>query len=295
MNNTFNIKRFGLVLRKDMLENWKQYTYLFLMMFGIIAIVLLWSSWNWNYYINIKAYAVNSDDLNLELLLLSSLMFAIFGILFASTLMNPMNDKTKRIAHLTCPASDFEKSFSRWVIVTAGYIVSFFASLWIVDALRVGICTAAGYPGMEVNFLDLSKLIYTGDASGANRYDSRHYFFDSTYTFAVVLSLYFLVQSIFILGSTFWEKAAFVKTFCMATVICLVFIFTCRWAILLSYNNFGAFQNVLESIFLAAISENKISRELAFAVMVSVILVFTLTNWTLTFCRFHEAEIIKRL
>jgi hypothetical protein len=282
MNNTFNIKRFGFVFRKDMLENWKRYMFLFLTMLGVIAIIIVWQSIDYYGY----APGMNYRNINLELLTSSSLMFAAFGILFASTFMNPMNSKTKRIAFLTCPASNFEKALSRWLIVTVGYVISFFVALWLADALRVGIC-AAGYPELEVNFLDLSGLIRTGDES------DRNCVFDHTDIFALVLSSYFLVQSIFILGATFWEKAAFVKTFTVGAAIVLVFILVCRWAILLSYGDFEGLGNVLDSF--TVFRKNEISREQAFTVMASVISVFTLTNWTLAFCRIRESEIIKRL
>jgi hypothetical protein len=284
MNNTFNIKRFGFVFRKDMLENWKRYMFLFLTMLGVIAIVFI--GYSLDYYKLVKTIPdmVNHRNINLQLLGFSSLMFAAFGILFASTFMNPMNSKTKRIAFLTSPASNFEKALSRWLIVTVGYVISFFVALWLADALRVGIC-AARYPGLEVNFLDLSKLIRTNDFEKNCAFDPN--------VFALALSSYFLVQSIFILGATFWEKAAFVKTFTIGAAIVLVFILVCRWAILLSYGGFGGFENVLESF--TVFRKNEISREQAFTVMASVISVFTLTNWTLAFCRIRESEIIKRL
>jgi hypothetical protein len=285
MNNTFNFKRFGFVFRKDMLENWKQYMYLFLTLFGIITIIFIWQSLD--YYRLVKISGVSHRNINLELLTSASLMFAVFGIFFASKFMNPMSGKTKRIAYLTCPASNFEKALSRWVIVTLGYILSFFVALWIADVLRVGIC-ATRYPEIEMKFLDLSKLFHTSDSPGTTGY-----FFDNAYIFVLVLNIYFLIQSLFILGSTFWEKASFVKTFIVVSAIILAFIFICRWAILLSYGSFDRFGNMLESFI--TVNEKEISQEQAATVAACVISVFTITNWTLAFCKLRESEIIKRL
>jgi hypothetical protein len=275
MNNTFDIKRFGLVFRKDLMENWKQYAILFLTMLGIMAIVHTWKSLD---YFDLKTAGHANYDLNYILLVFSSLMFAAFGLLFASTFMSPMNSKIKRIAYLTCPASDFEKTLSRWIIVTAGYTVAFFAALLITEVLRVGIC-AASYPEMDVKFLDLSKLFRPGnDFTSTNGY-----FFGNTYFFALALSLYFLIQSLFILGATFWEKATFVKTFTAGAAIILAFILVCRWAILLAYGDFNGFDNVLES-FEPLLGE-EIGREQALTFVISAASVFTLVNWTLSFFR----------
>ena len=149
MNNTFDIKRFGNVFRKDLMENWKRYTLLYITMLGIMAIVFIWAS-----LVYYKEYSEKYSDnnyFNKDLLTYASLMFAGFGIVFASTLMNPMNSKTKRIAYLINPASNFEKFLTRWVIMTLAYTILFFTTLYIVDALRVGICSAV-FPSMDMFF-----------------------------------------------------------------------------------------------------------------------------------------------
>ncbi|MDR0697627.1 MAG: hypothetical protein LBG28_00185 [Tannerella sp.] len=278
MNDTFNAKRFGFVFRKDMLENGKQYTRLFLTMLGVMTILFLWQSFD--YYPSRSHYR----DFNVDLLTSASILFAILGILFVSTFMSPMSDKTKRIAYLTCPASHFEKALSRWLIVTAGYIVAFFVALWIADALRVGIC-ATRYPDIDVKFLDLGKLFHPGDGF------AKGYLFDNASVFICVLSAYLLIQSLFILGATFFEKAAFVKTFIAVSVIVLAFIFICRWTILLSYGDFYGFEQVLDSF----IDGNEITPKQAAVAATSVMSVFTLTNWTLAFCKLRESEITQRL
>jgi hypothetical protein len=287
MNNIFDIKRFGFVFRKDLMEHWKQYAILFLTMLGIIAIVHTYKSLD---YYNIKAYDNAYGNLNFDLLMSSSLMFAAFGLLFASMFMNPMNSKIKRIAYLTCPASDFEKTLSRWIIVTVGYIAAFFTALWITEILRVGI-SLSRYPEMEVKFLDLSKLFHPG--SDFNFSSKNGYFFGNAYLFAFALSIYFLLQSIFILGSTFWEKAAFVKTFTAGAAISLAFILVCRRAILLAYGDFDGFGNVLGSF--KTLFGKEIVPEQAFTFVISVISFFTLVNWTISFLSVRESEIIKRL
>jgi hypothetical protein len=284
MNNTFNFKRFGLVFRKDLMENGKRYILLFLTMLGIMTIILTWQSLD--YYSSVKKFGSNYENINTNLLLSLSAIFGVFGLLFASTFMSPMNSKTKRIAYLISPSSNLEKFLSRWIIVTIGYIIAFFITLWITDVLRVGICSAR-FPDLEVKFLDLTKLIFTGEG-----WKNNEYVFEKD-LFIIVISMYFLFRSIFILGSTFWEKAGFIKTFTAGTVISLAFILLCRWAILLCYEDFDRFGNVLNSF--EPINKERINREQAIIFTAFVISAFTLTNWILSFFRLRESEIIKRI
>lgn len=284
MNNIFDIRRFGFVFRKDIMENWKRYMLLFLTMFGIMAIILIWFSWE--YYDSFERLGRSYTNLNHDLLTYASLMFGAFGLLFASTFMHPMNSKTKRIAYLTSPSSNLEKYLSRWIIITAGYILAFFVTLWITDTLRVGICSAR-FPDQEVKFLDFAKLVYMEDG-----WKKSGYLFEKE-LFIIMVSMYFLLQSIFILGSTFWEKASFIKTFIAGIIITLIFILLCRWAILFSYGGFDGFGNVLSSF--DPVRKERINQQQAVAFAASVLSVFTLINWILAFFRLRESEITKRI
>ncbi|MDR0393677.1 MAG: hypothetical protein LBH77_00815 [Tannerella sp.] len=284
MNNIFNFKRFGLVLRKDLMENYNRYMLLFLTMLGIMTIVLTWQSWD--YYSAIKRNGSSYVNLNIVLLSYLSIMFGTFGLIFASTFMSPMNSRIKRATFLVSPSSNFEKFLSRWIIITIGYIAAFFATLWIAETLCVGICSAR-FPDLEIKFLDLTRLTSMG-----NDWENSEYLFEED-LFMIIISLYFLFQSIFILGSTFWEKAGFIKTFTVGTVIILAFIQLCRWTILFFYEDFSNFTNVLHSFESTHKGRAGLGQIFTPAITL-VILVFTLTNWILAFFRLRESEVIKR-
>ena len=282
MNNIIDLKRLDMVFRKDFLENGKWYLLLFLTMTGILGAILIWRS--------VLLYNGISEgydtDVNTGLLIFTSFLFPVFGILFASTMMKPMNNKVKRISYLISPSSNLEKYLSRWIIVTIGYIIAFFISFWIADAIRVGICSAR-YPELDIHFLNLGKLIYPGKGGNPGNY----LFYDSSH-FNIAISAYLFFQSIFILGSTFWEKATFIKTFSAGVIITIVLILICRWTILLSYGDFNTFFNMLnsfESQMAGHVDQNKASTGITV-----VLSVCALINWTLAFFRFRESEIIKR-
>ena len=281
MNNIFNIKRFGLVLRKDFMENWRRYVLLFLTMLGVITIVNTWYSLS--EYSNIKGgHIINLEYLNKQLLLFSSLMFGGFGLLFSSTFMTPMNSKIKRITYLSNPSSNAEKYLTRWIIITVGYIISFFIALYIGDILRVGICSVY-YSEIDSRFLDITKLV-------SFEYEN-YYVFAKDY-FIISICFYFLFQSLFVLGSTFWEKGTFVKTFTAVTLIILLYVLICRGFILFFYENIDMFGNVINSI----LPEKKdITQEQSITIIACITSFFSISNWLLAFFRFRESEIIKRL
>ena len=277
MNNTFNIKRFGLTFRKDMIENLKRYLLLFLTLLGLITLLMVQQTWAH------FQRSVDNVSLNKQLLIFLSLMFSAAGIWFASTFTTPLNSKLKRLSYLISPASNLEKYLTRWIITTMGFIIAFFTAFWIADALKVTICSAI-YPEVEIKFLDLTKLISSDHGWVGNTF----VFPKSVFTFFV--SLYFLLQSIFLLGSTYWEKASFIKTFTAGAAIITAYILICRWTILLFYDNLDGFANVMGSFEI----NRTISEVQAINVATIVLSVFTLTFWILAYFRMKESEIIKR-
>ena len=211
MNNIFSFRRFGLILSKDFQENWKKYVLLFLTMFGIMAVILCIVSYNEYSYININQ--THHDINNVSLLTAASLFFLGFGVLFSSTLMDSMKEKTTRISFLTIPVSNFEKFISRWLIVTVGFIIAFFIALWLADAVRV-VNLSYKYPELNFGFLDFSKLIGPKTEKG---YDGvvvpTYNVYHNKYFFTFCIGIYALLQSLFILGATFWERRHLLKLF----------------------------------------------------------------------------------
>jgi hypothetical protein len=161
--------------------------------------------------------------------------------------------------------------------------VAFFAALWLADAVRVAICSF-NYPGQSVHFLDLNKMIRPDNSPSGNGY------LLPSSLFYVFLSLYFLVQSIFVLGATFWEKASFVKTFSLGVILVIFFVLVCRWSILLIYKDFSQFEMALDS-FKMFEDYTVPQKSRLLTLLFSLI---TLLNWTLAFLRFRESEVIKR-
>ena len=285
MNNTFNIKRFGLTFRKDFIENGKRYLLLFLTLLGLITVFITYITWL--YYRNTEASETIDPAtflfLNKRLLTFLSFTFLAAGIWFSSTFTTPMNSKLKSITYLISPASNLEKYLTRWIITIIGFIVAFFAAMWMADAIRVALCSII-YPEIEINFFDLSKLYYPD-----KDYSSSIYMVPKS-VFLFFLSLYFFLQSIFLLGSTYSEKASFIKTFTFGAAVIAAFILICRWTILLFYGSLDGFGNVMRSFEI----NQTIDADQGVTIAAIVLAVFTLTFWILAYFRMKESEIIKR-
>lgn len=269
-NDTFSIKRFGLLLQKDIQENWKKYLMYIATIYGVLVIILTWNTNSNVTFENFVAYN------NREWITITILLFFAFGAIFAATMMEPMNNKTKRISYLMNPSSSLEKFLSRWLIVTVGYILLFSVIVFFADASRIFIASIR-FPGTETPFMDFSKIV--GEGSGR--------FFTTYYQLSMIIALYFLLQSLFVLGSTFWPKNSFIKTFSACLVIIISYVFICDKLISLLLGGY-----LSAPFFDRTGPENDYKAELTTTIVFSL---FALSIWTLSFFRFKESEIIKRL
>ena len=278
MNNTFDINRFILLLRKDIQENWKKYLIRILTIYGVVTLVITWNTHiTYNEH---EKFGKTLEYLNNDLIIFSLMIFFIFGCISASMIMEPINSKTKRLVYLMNPSSSFEKYFSRWVFFTIGYILIFLVLFFLSDATRV-LITSIRFPDTEVPFLHFDKFL------GNNEYN---YVFHNTTRLAFSVTLFFFIQSLFILGATFWPKNALVKTFSAGTIITVTFLLVC-WCIIALL-----FENGMDSFGKALQQKTFGIQDITIIKYLTVLgAIFTVVNWVLAFFRFKESEVIKRL
>jgi len=278
MNNTFDINRFVLLLRKDIQENWKKYLIRILTIYGALTLVTTWNAFLT--YSELEQGINRLEYLNRDLIVFTAFVFFIFGCISASMAMEPINSKTKRLVYLMNPSSSFEKYFSRWFIMTIGYMAVFFVLFWLSDATRVLICSIR-FPDIDVQFIHFDKFI------GKDSYD---YVFNNMTRFTFSVGLFSFIQSLFILGSTFWPKNSLVKTFSAGTIIFITFLLVC-WCVisLLFENGMDNFGNALQQKTFG------VQDTIIVGYMTILCIIFAVVNWVLAFFRFRESEVIKRL
>lgn len=263
----FSLPRFMNLCRKEMVENWRSNALRTVLLYGVMTVAMVW-----NGYFEYQSYFNNSQDpvWSFSLVLFIWSLWG-FGCLSASFTMEKMKTKTSRIAILMLPATPFEKFFSRWMVSTVAFLLVFLISYKLADYTRVLIYTLA-YPEKQmIAPVDLSHLV--GDA--------QYYTLCSTYLqFVAIISGYFFIQSLFVLGSSVWPRNSFLKTFATGAITAMVYI------------SVGAFltKSLLYGKNIVFMSEVE-----TFTTLIIGCVLFTCVNWVLAYFRFKESEIINRM
>ena len=272
----FSLPRFINLCRKEMVENWKSNVLRMVLMYGVMAVVMVW-----NGYFEYRYWHSGQIEDPAWTFLLVVFIWSLwgFGCLSASFTMEKMKTKTSRTSMLMVPATPFAKFFSRWFVFTVVFLVIFLISYKLADYTRFIIYSLA-YPE-EKDFIipvDLSHLVgerktyYTLCRTGLQ--------------FGALLSAYFFVQSLFVLGSSIWPKNSFLKTFASGTVIAIVYFLLAVFMSKMFLENGNYYS---ENVFTG------MSEDTAMSIMIVVGIFFTLMNWTLAYLRFKESEIVNRM
>ena len=128
----FSQTRFVNLCRKEMVENWKSNLLRVALMYGAMAVIMLWSG-----YLSYQAVGQDTDstwEFNLVIFMWG---LCVFGCLSASFTMERMKSKTGRLSVLMTPATSFEKYFSRWLVFTVVFLIVFLITYKLADYTKV--------------------------------------------------------------------------------------------------------------------------------------------------------------
>jgi hypothetical protein len=275
-NNFISFKRFALLYKKDFIENWKTMLLRFVMLYAIMAIIFTFMGLS-----ELESRTKHNFSPwygGIYYLRPAIFLFWGFGCLFASLMMEKMKNKTKRIAYLMTPATNFEKFFSRFLPVVIVFIIAFFLAFKLADYTRIAILSMR-YPEFNITAINISQGLCSQNLDSMT-----HNWMELTALF----SIYLFFQSLFILGSTLWYKNPFIKT--LATGIVITLLFYAVDALLVN-SLFNESQLFSAGDYCGEIIEKWITRR-------NLILFFsflTLFNWVISYFRFKDSEIINRL
>jgi hypothetical protein len=202
MNNTFNISRFGLLLRRQWLEFGKIYLISLGVAFGVIASFYVGSLWT-NFA---------SGDLTSAKLHYRHPLFLIFGFLFitviASSYFSALGQKPKTIVDLLIPASTFEKFLAALFFTAVLSVVSFLLIFYLTDLAFVA--QLRGMPGGDATIVGYS---YSSHNEVANKRVFEYFFeVDLGNHLSPFYAAPAFVTSIFLLGSIYFTKFHYIKT-----------------------------------------------------------------------------------
>lgn len=189
--NLFRIKS---LMAKEWDEQKKHYLLIWLVYFGVMAVIFTWCSLMYvQDEISDGYYAVSSTQD--EFWFGSSFVypFYIMFLLLAvssrgSDFMFGATDRQGLQADLSLPASTGEKFLVRWLFIVPFTYLLFYMAFFAADLVRLLVCSAV-YPDLKIFHLLIGEA-----------WDWK------------LLLLSLAGQSLFILGSTFWKKNGFVKT-----------------------------------------------------------------------------------
>ena len=267
----FSFPRFANYFKKVLVEDRKRLLQRIITVFGLLVVFgAIISDSCYQHYMEALKIGIVRNEIDPAIDGLIPLF--VFGLfigcaLSASFIMEPMSSKTSRIYALMLPATSFEKYFVRWFIYTIGYLVVYYFLFLLVDVMRVCVFSVI-YPEIDIiTFINpYAEIVALRDEV----------------PLGFVVSLYLLLQSIFVLGSSLWPKYAFLKTFTAYTILGMAF--SAFFAGLMNlFNRPG------NSYIMPVLSEDTL-----FLIATCGILLVTLFFWWLAYKRFKEMEVVNR-
>ena len=227
---------------------------------------------NYEYYgdAHLQAFGVPNDDAKKVLLHTFTFAFSIAMALSCSFAFERMNSKQKRISFLMTPATVLEKYLARLLIVIPGTLIIFFLGCFISDLVRVLLFSMSYQYGI-VQFIDASAFREIS-------FNSKSFW---TGPFPIIATFSLFISSVFTLGSSIWPKASFLKT----AGVCAALFFFYLIIFLMAYprHNNPLISAIINDINSAATFVN------------TLFILASIFNFTLSYFRLKESEIIQRM
>lgn len=272
MNNTFNINRFGLLLRRQWLDFGKIYLLSLVVIFGVL----------------IGFYAFNIPRANEGLPSMDSgyislrfryPIFGIVGFLFisivASSYFSNLGQKSKAIIDLMTPASTFEKFLAGVFYTSILSIVSYLIIFYITDFAFCKYLNST-----------FGKFPYSYGPVQSGQIPTVYHAYAQLLNLEMDFEEYrgltfipFLATSVFLLGSVYFNRFHYIKT-AVSVVISVAII---GYLIYLSVSKIG------ENMVQVAGSENNDRAAFTIIFVSSVVLSFFF--WLITYVRLKEKEV----
>ena len=309
MNNTFSFSRFGMVLKRDLVENRKRYIGVFFIMFAFFLAYQLRDMKDIIELSLIRTYEQGDYMASLATDCLPCFYgVLVLGLMCAAADMTavPLRSKTIATNYLMMPASNLEKFLSRALINTIVVIIMAYVALFCADLVRM-LCVPLydvkefyGFtmPRALVAWIEPIKEIYTNGGVGFKvvngvelRPDWELSMALMAVSFGVLMYLFFHSQ--FILVGCIWRKRALVKMFLIGMVISVV----CIWLFAQIIPSEEWLEEVvaswLDATAIADMTQTQINRVI-FSIGIPFYFVFTCFNWWLSFRLFSRKQVIVR-
>ena len=309
MNNTFSLSRFGMVLKRDLMENRKRYLGVFFIMFIAFLAYQLTDMKDIIELSLIRTYEQGDYMASLA----TDCLPCFYGVLVlalmcaaADMTAAPLRSKTIATSYLMMPASNLEKFLSRTFINTVLVIIMAYVALFCADLVRM-LCVLLfdlkefyGFtvPRALVAWTEPLKETFSNGGVGFTVVNGVELRPEWTLgmalmsaSFTVLLALYWHSQ--FILGGCIWRKRALLKMFLIGLALMLIFAWILT-EIIPSIETWleHSVEPWLETTF-SDMTQTQINR-IIFSIGIPFCLAFTIFNWWLSFRLFSRKQMIPR-
>ena len=211
-NNFFSFSRIAMVMKREIMENWKTNLYRLIGIYAAFALVMILHMWTMSSgrssQISFTTYCSN---------IMGTFVFiiGIASIAYAANIMENMITKEKRIAFLMLPATMIEKFVARFLIVTVGMAAAIIVAASLAEITRYLVLPLFNLPeafhqSVLYHLLSMAAIdgeqVFRGSGSALNM--SYQNWLGELCGWA------FLVwsHSLYILGGSYWYKKPFFKT-----------------------------------------------------------------------------------
>ena len=261
-NNFFSFSRIAMVMKREIMENWKTNLYRLIGIYAAFALVMILHMWTMSSgrssQISFTTYCSN---------IMGTFVFiiGIASIAYAANIMENMITKEKRIAFLMLPATMIEKFVARFLIVTVGMAAAIIVAASLAEITRYLVLPLFRGSGSALN---MSYQNWLGELCG--------------WAFLV------WSHSLYILGGSYWYKKPFFKTLgtlMLISILCSVLsVHIISWV---GNDGMRSFAEWLEDNFQWMTLNKLLSLGVAF------FSAFTMFNWWLSYRLFTRSQVIK--
>ncbi|MGE9978891.1 hypothetical protein [Prevotella sp. SGI.167] len=221
MNKTFDLHRFGMVLRWDLLTNWKSYFY----SIAGLAIGIIMLSISMLYSFPHSHFIVEGDLGNYYESNMTGFLAAIVILFFfisPCNIFSNMKTKLQRENFMMLPANNLEKYAARFLMMSVGSILMMLIATLIADFVQF-VLSFFMTPGYHASIIgsSLSKIYKAATNTGDNPICilAGQYKID-----AAILGWSFLtmIYSFCLLGGTFFRKQPIILTAVSGIIIFMI-------------------------------------------------------------------------
>ena len=222
MNKTFDLHRFGMVLRWDLLTNWKSYFY---SIAGLaIGIIMLSISMLYNFPSSrvIRAGGDLSDYYRCSIVGFLAAIVILFFFISACNIFSNMKTKLQRESFIMLPANNLEKYAARFLMMSVGSILTMLIATLIADFVQF-VLSFFMTPGYHASIIgsSLSQIYKAATNTGNNPICI---FAWRCKIDAALLGWSFLIMiySFTLLGGTFFRKQPIILTAVSGIIIFMI-------------------------------------------------------------------------